>query len=70
MGIREFNPLLEDQQDSSLQRLAAQGAETSYRRERALERLEERKEELVEENKDSPQEEWLLKPTALASQTR
>ena len=64
MGLRMYNPNLEDAQDQALYSLAQQSSEASYRASLSLERVKEKKEELIEQGK-VPKDEWILKPTSL-----
>ena len=69
MGLRLYNPLLEDVQDRALDSLARKAASDSFRIRQFLEKLEEREKELAKESEPTrkQEEKWILQPTALPS---
>ena len=65
MGMRFYDPVLEDSQDSAIYSLAEQISKVSYRVQRMLERIKESREEKLDKRDD--QGEWLLESTMLPS---
>ena len=69
MGMKVYDPLFEDEQDSAIYSLAEQNSEISYAAEEILRRVEDIKLQISEEEEteEEDQEEWFLEPTPLPS---
>ena len=67
MGIRVYDPLFEDEQDSAIYSLAEQNSEISYAAEEILRKVEDVKLQISDETEGEKQEEWFLEPTPLPS---